>query len=219
MMLAAARTSRRHKRITTNIAINPARAGFATAFVTLEITAKEMWERARLPVWRRLTPLWRGTADFALISESSLRRLAPPDMLPLQIFYRPSMRLRPLRLECRRLAREMNSTLKLEIVDYLGLMRGDHHERERWRVLQEAVFALKAIAGELGIPMLLLSQLNRETNENLRDTRAAEQHASNILFLWQKPTGSDNSPPYGDPEDTELIIGKQRNGPPLCAYR
>ena len=107
--------------------------------------------------------------------------------MPLEILCRPSMRPRDLRLECRRLAREMGS-LKLVVVDYFNLMRGDRHERERWREMQEAILALKGIAGELGIPLLVLSQLNRETNEsevpslsNLRDTGAAEEHASSVV--------------------------------------
>ncbi len=82
--------------------------------------------------------------------------------------------------------------LKLAIVDYFNLMRGDRRERERWREMQEAILALKEIAGELGIPLRVLSQLNRDTNENelpslsnLRDTGATEEHASNVLFIWQ----------------------------------
>jgi len=81
--------------------------------------------------------------------------------------------------------------------------------------------ALKDLAGELGIPLLLLSQLNRETNEampaslsNLRDTGATEEHASNVLFIWQEPQ-KEGAPPsaYGAWEDVNIIIGKQRNGP------
>jgi replicative DNA helicase len=129
------------------------------------------------------------------------------------------MRPRDLRLECRRLAREMGG-LKLAVVDYFNLMRGDRRERERWREMQEAILALKGIAGELGIPLLLLSQLNRETNENeppslsnLRDTGAAEEHASNFLFVWQKPGPTECARAYDAWEDIDVIIAKQRNGP------
>jgi hypothetical protein len=139
--------------------------------------------------------------------------------ISLEILYRPSMRPRDLRLECRRLAREMGG-LKLAIVDYFNLMRGDRRERERWREMQEAILALKEIAGELGIPLLVLSQLNRETNENeppslsnLRDTGGTEEHTSNVLFVWQKPPLKDAAPVYDEWEEVDVIIAKQRNGP------
>ena len=141
------------------------------------------------------------------------------ESVPLEILYRPSMRPRDLRIECKRMARG-NGPLKLVVVDYFNLMRGDHREKDRWREMQEVVLALKGLAGELGVPILLLSQLNRETNENerpllsnLRDTGATEEHASNVLFLWQRPPKEDVSTIYGDWEDIEVIIGKQRNGP------
>jgi replicative DNA helicase len=141
------------------------------------------------------------------------------DELPIEILYRPSMRPRDLRIECRRLAREVGN-LKLVIVDYLALMRGDRHERERWREMQEVVLALKALAGDIGVPMLVLQQLNRETNENLvpslsnlRDTGATEEHSSNVLFVWQEPKKDDDPPVYGAWEDINIIIAKQRNGP------
>jgi replicative DNA helicase len=129
------------------------------------------------------------------------------------------MRPRDLHLECKRLARN-NGPLKFVVVDYFNLMRGDRHERDRWREMQEAVLALKELAGELGLPILLLSQLNRETNDseppllsNLRDTGATEEHASNVLLLWQPPSKGGESLSTGDWTDVEIIIGKQRNGP------
>src|ERR1700683_3020016 len=129
------------------------------------------------------------------------------------------MRPRDLRLECKRLARN-NGRLRFVVVDYFNLMRGDRHEKDRWREMQESVLALKELAGELGLPILLLSQLNRETNEheppllsNLRDTGATEEHASNVLLLWQPPSKGGKSLANGDWTHVEIIIGKQRNGP------
>jgi replicative DNA helicase len=124
-----------------------------------------------------------------------------------------------LRIECRRLAREMGG-LKLVIVDYFNLMRGDRREKERWREMQEAILALKQIAGELAVPILLLSQLNRENDERqppslstLRDTGATEEHASNVLMLWQSPRGADDGAVLGEEEEIQVILAKQRNGP------
>jgi replicative DNA helicase len=199
--------------------LNAAKAGIATAYFTLEMTTDEMWLRAlgceahvdMFSVRRR--GYRDGQGERVRAAEKLLGEI------PLEILYRPSMRPRDLRLECRRLVREMGE-LKLVIVDYFNLMRGDHRERERWREMQEAILALKEIAGELGIPLLVLSQLNRETNEseppslsNLRDTGAAEEHASNVLFIWQKPLPKDSAPAYDEWDDLDVIIAKQRNGP------
>lgn len=219
LTILAARTSKGKTAFATNIAINVANAGLTTLFFTLEMTAEEMWERVLAGKAQVNTFAVRS---FGLRDDQrerlGLARREIADM-PLQILYRPSMTPRELRLECQRAARDMGG-LKLVVVDYFNLMRGDHHERERWREMQEVVLALKAIAGELGIPFLLLSQLNRETKEdqppspaNLRDTGATEEHASNVLLLWQKPSGKDSVSAFGEPEEIELIIGKQRNGP------
>jgi replicative DNA helicase len=215
----AARTSKGKTALATNIALNAAKAGIATAYFTLEMTTDEMWLRAlgceaRVDMFSARR---RGYRDGESVRVHAAEKLLGE--IPLEILYRPSMRPRDLRLEYRRLAREMGG-LKLVIVDYFNLMRGDRRERERWREMQEAILALKEIAGELGIPLLVLSQLNRETNENeppslsnLRDTGAAEEHASNVLFVWQKPLPKDSAPAYDEWEDVDVIIAKQRNGP------
>ena len=219
LTMLAARTSKGKTAFATNIAINAARAGLATAFFTLEMTADEMWLRALGCVAQvdMFNARRRGYRDGERERVAVVEKLL--GSIPLEILYRPSMRPRDLRLECRRLAREMGG-LKLAVVDYFNLMRGDRRERERWREMQEAILALKGIAGELGIPLLVLSQLNRETNENeppslsnLRDTGATEEHASNVLFVWQKPSSKEETPAYDEWEDINVIIAKQRNGP------
>jgi replicative DNA helicase len=215
----AARTSKGKTALATNIALNAAKAGIATAYFTLEMPPDEMWLRAlgceaRVDMFSARSRGYRdGERERAHAAEKLLGEI------PLEILYRPSIRPRDLRLECRRLVRQMGG-LKFVVVDYFNLMRGDRRERERWREMQEAILALKEIAGELGIPLLVLSQLNRETNENeppslsnLRDTGAAEEHASNVLFVWQKPPPKDSAPAYDEWEDIDVIIGKQRNGP------
>jgi replicative DNA helicase len=220
LTVLAARTSKGKTAFATNVAINAARAGFAVAFFTLEMTAEEMWLRAlgcegQVDLFSARRRGYKyGEKERIETARTTL------ESLPLQMLYRPSMRPRDLRVECRRLARAMGP-LKLIIVDYFNLMRGDRREKDRWREMQEAVLALKDLAGELGLPILLLSQLNRDTDEsappalsNLRDTGAMEEHASNVLFIWQRPPKGDAPMTYNDWDDIEVIIGKQRNGPP-----
>jgi replicative DNA helicase len=219
LTMLAARTSKGKTAFALNVALNVAKAGFETVFFTLEMTADEMWLRAlgREAMVDTFSASRRGLLDDEKERLAKARQAL--DELPIEILYRPSMRPRDLRIECRRLAREVGN-LKLVIVDYLALMRGDRHERERWREMQEVVLALKALAGDIGVPMLVLQQLNRETNENLvpslsnlRDTGATEEHSSNVLFVWQEPKKDDDPPVYGAWEDINIIIAKQRNGP------
>ena len=219
LTILGGRTSKGKTACATQIAISAAKNGFATAYFSLEQPSDEMWIRAigceaQVDMFRaRRCGYGHGEKERVETARQTL------ESVPLEILYWPSMRPRDLGIGCRRLARK-NGPLKLAVVDYFNLMRGDRRERDRWREMQEAVLALKELAGELGIPILLLSQLNRETNEdmppslsNLRDTGAVEEHASNVLFLWQRPPKADAPMTYGDWEDIEVIIGKQRNGP------
>jgi len=212
-----ARTSRGKTALATNIGINAARLGFPTALFSLEMTAEEMWLRAigceaevDLFLARR-----RGFRDGESERVDTARRHL--EEWPLEILNRPGMQPRDLRIECRRLSRR--TPLKPVIVDYLGLMRGDRREKDRWREMAEIVLALKSMAGELGVSILVLAQLNREANEEtpptlaqIRDTGVAEEHASNVLFLWRR--GTNEVPTASlEWEDVDLIIAKQRNGP------
>ena len=143
---------------------------------------------------------------------------------PLRFIYRSGMRPRDLRLECKRLMREIGE-LKFAVIDHVNLMRGDQHHRERWLEMRDVVLRLKEIAGELSIPLLVLSQLNREVGEHekpslghLRDTGAAEEHSSNVLFLWEPaPPKTEGDKPlrvaFDEWADCKLTIAKQRNGP------
>lgn len=150
LTILAARTSRGKTALAVQMAINAARAGYSTAFFGLEQPTEEMWVRGIGCIGQvdMFAARRRGFRDDerARVEQARMELEA----LPLEILYRPSMRPRDFRLECRRLARE--KPIKLAVIDYFNLMRGDRREKERWREMQEAVLALKEIAGELGIP-------------------------------------------------------------------
>jgi len=217
LTILAARTSRGKTAFATNVALNIAKRGYPVAFFTLEQPATEVYERAlgTLAMVDTFAVKRRGLRDdeAARLAQAT----ADLDQRPLEILYRPSMRPHDVRLECRRLERELGP-VKVAVVDYLGLMRGDRREKERWMEARGAVLALKEIAGELGIPVLLLAQINREGDDShppsmshLRDTGSLEEHASNVILLWQKPV--EHEPAYDDWQPIEAIIAKQRNGP------
>jgi replicative DNA helicase len=136
---------------------------------------------------------------------------------PLFIDDTPALTVLDLRSRARRLKREKN--IELIIVDYLQLMQGDKSEN-RQQEISYITQQLKALAKELDIPIIALSQLSRAVESrtdkrpqlsDLRESGAIEQDADVVIFLYR---------PYQyDPENESekglayLIVAKQRNGP------
>src|SRR5512139_2024439 len=126
-------------------------------------------------------------------------------------------------LEMRAKARRLKADygLGMVIVDYLQLMRGRARVESRQQEISEISRSLKALAKELAIPVIAVSQLSRKTEErtgnrpqlsDLRESGAIEQDADLILFIYRDEVynRSEDNPNRGK---AEIIIGKQRNGP------
>jgi replicative DNA helicase len=126
-------------------------------------------------------------------------------------------------LELRAKARRLKSDhgLGMVIVDYLQLMKGRARVESRQQEISEISRSLKALAKELNIPVVAVSQLSRKTEErtgnrpqlsDLRESGAIEQDADLILFIYRDEVynRSEDNPNRGK---AEVIIGKQRNGP------
>ncbi len=130
----------------------------------------------------------------------------------------PALSPEVLRSKARRLKREHD--LGLIVIDYLQLMAVPGNSENRATEISEISRSLKALAKELNVPVIALSQLNRslETRTDkrpvmadLRESGAIEQDADVIVFIYRDEYyNKENSPDKGL---AEIIIGKQRNGP------
>jgi replicative DNA helicase len=138
----------------------------------------------------------------------------------------PSISVLEMRAKCRRLKSEQN--LGLIIVDYLQLMRGGSNPESRQQEISEISRSLKALAKELEVPVVALSQLNRGLENrtdkrpmmsDLRESGAIEQDADLIMFVYretvycEKCKNRDLNCDENHEHNAEINIGKQRNGP------
>jgi len=137
---------------------------------------------------------------------------------PIYIDETPALNPIDLRARARRLARQCGR-LGLIVIDYLQLMNGTRETDNRATELSEISRSVKALAKELHVPILALSQLNRSLEQrpnkrpvmsDLRESGAIEQDADIIMFIYRDEVYNPDSQDKGT---AEIIIGKHRNGP------
>ncbi len=136
---------------------------------------------------------------------------------PIFIDDTPAITVLEMRAKARRLKADQN--LGLIIVDYLQLMQGRRDVESREKEISDISRSLKALAKELSVPVVALSQLSRRTEQrpgnrpqlaDLRESGAIEQDADLIAFIYRDEL---YNPDTEDKGKAEIIIGKQRNGP------
>ena len=138
---------------------------------------------------------------------------------PIYIDDTAALSVLELRAKARRLKSERG--LGMLIIDYLQLMKGRARVENRQQEISEISRSLKALAKELSIPVIAVSQLSRKTEErtgnrpqlsDLRESGAIEQDADLIIFIYRDEiyNRAEDNPNRGK---AEVIIGKQRNGP------
>lgn len=134
----------------------------------------------------------------------------------------PMQTIMDVRAKARKLKMEHN--LGYLVIDYLQLLHGHKTYENRHQEVSEISRSLKALAKELNIPIIALSQLSRAVDSrvdkrpmlsDLRESGAIEQDADVILFLYRDVV---YHPETEHPSMAELIIGKQRNGPTGTVY-
>ncbi|MCD8361416.1 MAG: replicative DNA helicase [Lachnospiraceae bacterium] len=132
----------------------------------------------------------------------------------------PGINLSTLRSKCRKLKAEHD--IQLVIIDYLQLMSGENRNNpSRQQEISDISRGLKALARELGVPVIALSQLSRAVEQrpdhrpmlsDLRESGAIEQDADVVMFLYRKGY-YDQDLSEAEQRVAEVIIAKQRNGP------
>ncbi len=236
LIILAGRPSMGKTALATNIAFHVAKNGTPAGFCSLEMSEEQL--------------ALRIAADVANISGDRIRKgeidahefrrlhetLASVRELPLHIDQTGGLSIAKLCARARRLKRRHD--IGLLVVDYLQLVTGSDHSRRGGRVqeVSEITQALKALAKDLNIPVLALSQLSREVEKrddkrpqlaDLRDSGSIEQDADVVAFVYreayylQRAEPKEGSTQRFDWEvqfedcrnKAEVIIGKQRHGP------
>jgi replicative DNA helicase len=250
LLILAGRPSMGKTSLATNIAFNVAKAykkgilpdgtegavdGGVVGFYSLEMSAEQLAARilseaAEVPSEQ----IRRGD-----MTETEFRRFVDAakslEACPLFIDDTPALPIAQLAARARRLKRTHG--LDVLIVDYLQLVRGTGRSENRVNEISEITMGLKAIAKELNIPVIALSQLSRQVESredkrpqlsDLRESGSIEQDADVVMFVFREEYYKEREKP-GDHEmekmatwqeemerlhgKAEVVIGKQRHGP------
>ncbi|MHB0936730.1 MAG: replicative DNA helicase [Armatimonadota bacterium] len=229
MIILAARPSMGKTALALNIARNVAvsqQEGNAVALFSLEMSKEQL-------ALRLLCSEARVTQDnvrHAMISDDDMGRLAQAvEKLwecPIYIDDTPSISVLEMRGKCRRLKAEHG--LGLIVIDYLQLMNAPTRAENRVQEIAIIARGLKALAREMKVPVIALSQLSRMVESrsprrpqlsDLRESGAIEQDADLVLFLYRPAYYGEeellriNYDPERDKNVTEVLVAKQRNGP------
>ena len=232
LVIVAARPSMGKTAFCLNIAQNAALdAKTPVAFFSLEMSKQSLLQRmltseARVDAQRLRKGKLRDDEFVQLGRAAGLLSQAP-----VWIDDTPAISLLEMRSKARRLKAEHD--IGLIIVDYLQLMVGPPASENRQQEISTISRSLKALARELRVPVIALSQLSRAPEQragdnkrpqlsDLRESGAIEQDADVVMFLYRQEyydvlEGKDPSQPDKDGKTSqglaEVIIGKQRNGP------
>jgi replicative DNA helicase len=218
LIILAARPSMGKTALALNIAYNAAyKPQVPVAFFSLEMSKEQLVRRLLSSEGRvdagNLRRAFLSTQEWAAL------QTAAGNLLDCQMFIddTPAATVLDIRAKARRL--KADGKLGLVVIDYLQLMRGRHDAPSREQEISEISRSLKALAKELDVPVMALSQLNRRLEErpnkrpqlaDLRESGAIEQDADVIIFIYRDEVYREDSPDQGK---AEVIVGKQRNGP------
>jgi replicative DNA helicase len=222
LVIVAARPSMGKTSLVLNMAQHVGtKTDMTVGFFSLEMSKEQLFMRlltseARIDA-HRLRGGFLGERDWGRLS-TAIGALSEAKIF---IDDTPSIGVLEMRAKCRRLASEHG--LHLVIIDYIQLMQGRGRFENRTLELASISRSLKGLAKELGVPIIVLSQLSRAPESrsdhrpqlsDLRESGALEQDADVVAFIYRDDVYQDKSQPPTDAQGVaEIIIGKQRNGP------
>jgi replicative DNA helicase len=221
-VVLAARPSMGKTALALSYANYAARCGLVTGFFSLEMSAEQLTVRllsGESAVAHHNIRNATITSDEWIELTNAAARLAERKFF---IDDTASQTIMDVRAKARRLKQEHG--LQFLIIDYLQLINSHKHHENRHQEVSEISRSLKALAKELSIPIVALSQLSRAVDgrvdkrpllSDLRESGAIEQDADLIMFLYRDCV---YNPDTEHPSLAELIIGKQRNGPTGTVY-
>jgi len=191
--------------IAANMAV---RQKVPVGFFSLEMSAMAIMQRllsmeARLDS-QRMRAGMLSPADFSRLTEAAGRLYEAP----LYISDSPDLKLLDLRAQARRM--KSKQEVKIIFVDYITLIGSENRDLPRHEQIAEVSRSLKALARELGLPVVALSQVRRETEgkkptlADLRESGSIEQDADVVIFIHTEDLKN---------EVREIAVAKQRNGP------
>ncbi|WP_300848136.1 replicative DNA helicase [uncultured Bilophila sp.] len=217
LIIVAARPAMGKTALALNLAMRVAIAeGAPVGIFSLEMSEHQLMQRM-ISLWGKIPQ--EQLATGRLTKNAGARFFETADLLrtaPLFINETPAISTLELRSQARRLKAEHG--LGLVVVDYLQLMRSSRRTDSRELEISDISRSLKALAKELNIPVIALSQLNRKVEErqdkrpmlsDLRESGAIEQDADIVIFLHREEAYKPDTAKKGI---AELIIGKHRNG-------
>ena len=218
LIILAARPAMGKTAFALNLALNAAKTNKSILIFSLEMSSSQLFQRfIAMEAGIGLQKIRTG-----FLSENDWGRMG----LASETLMKTQLNIADLPnatvMEIRTIARRMKTAGKLDmiLIDYLQLIKGSSGKNEnRQQKISDISRSLKRIARELDVPIIALSQLSRATEQradrrpmlsDLRESGAIEQDADMVAFLYRDDYYNEESEAKGI---TEIIIGKQRNGP------
>jgi replicative DNA helicase len=216
-IVLAARPAMGKTALSLCMALNAARNGFSTGIFSLEMSAEQL----TLRLLSAESGIGHHNIRNATISSDEWIDLTnvAAQLAEMKVFIddTPMLNIMDLRAKARKL--KVEHGLQFLVIDYLQLLHSTKKHENRHQEVSEISRSLKALAKELNIPIIALSQLSRAVDSrmdkrpmlsDLRESGAIEQDADVIMFLYRDVV---YNPETENPTTAECIIGKHRNGP------
>ncbi len=220
MVIVAARPSMGKTAIAMNIVEAIASKKQPVGVFSLEMSKQQLAQRLMCS---------RASIDAQRVRKGTLRAeeyqrlalmVAELSKFPIWVDDTPGLTIMDLRAKARRLA--LQRGVKMIMIDYMQLMEGTSGVESRQQQITEISRGIKGIARELNIPVICLSQLNRQSEgreghkprmSDLRESGSIEQDADVVLLLHREDYYRQTDPDFVPTNEAEIIIAKQRNGP------